>query len=95
MLHRLAAGAVVLSILLSFPISLQSQGRSRRVRVPIPGLPSVWGGGHLGRQSCVQSCNGFHKNESQICRGRTGRDRAACQRSINEQHQLCIASCPR
>ena len=47
------------------------------------------------RQSCVQSCNASHKNDAQLCKGRTGQDRADCQRDINEEHRLCIQSCPR
>lgn len=58
----------------------------------VPGLP---GNGAGMRQSCVQACNTFHRNEAQLCRGRIGKDRASCQRSINEQHHLCVTSCPK
>jgi hypothetical protein len=47
------------------------------------------------RQSCVKSCNASHKNDAQICKGRTGQDRADCQREINDEHRLCVQSCPR
>ena len=52
-------------------------------------------GGGGTRQSCVHSCNTSHKNDKQFCKGRTGQDRAACQREINEEHRLCIQSCPK
>jgi len=52
-------------------------------------------GGGGTRQSCVQSCNTSHKNDAQLCKGRTGQDRASCQREINEEHRLCIQSCPK
>lgn len=58
-------------------------------------VPRVSAGGSGSRQSCVESCNNVHKSDAQICRGRTGQDRASCQRSINEQHRLCIQSCPK
>jgi hypothetical protein len=58
-------------------------------------VPNVSGGGVGTHQSCVESCNTIHKNDAEICRGRTGPDRASCQRSINEQHRLCIQSCPK
>ena len=61
----------------------------------IPTLPNVSGGGVGTHQSCVKSCNAEHKNDAEICRGRTGTDRASCQQSINEQHRLCIQSCPK
>jgi hypothetical protein len=67
------------------------QGRGRKVGQVIH-IPGVGAG---ARQACVQSCNSFHRNESQVCKGRTGRDRASCQQSINEQHRLCILSCPK
>lgn len=50
-------------------------------------------GGIGTHQSCVESCNTRHKDDAEICRGRTGPDRASCQQSINEQHRLCIKSC--
>ena len=52
-------------------------------------------GGGGTRQSCVQSCNTYHKDDAQLCKGRTGQDRASCQREINERHRLCIQSCPK
>ena len=55
-------------------------------------IPTSGGG---TRQSCVQSCNTSHKNDAQLCKGRTGQDRASCQREINEQHRLCVQSCPK
>ena len=58
-------------------------------------VPIVSGGGGGTHQSCVASCNTQHKNDAEICRGKTGQDRASCQQSINEQHRLCIQSCPK
>jgi len=81
--------------------SATPQGRGRRVGLPpvvnFPSvhLPGVHSHGLGARQSCVQACNSFHHNEAQICRGRTGRDRASCQQSINQQHRVCMQSCPR
>jgi len=82
---------VLLCMAIVFAVGATPQGRGRKVGLPI----SIPSGGRGVRQTCVQSCNSFHKNESQICKGRTGRDRASCQQSINEQHRLCIQSCPR
>src|SRR5678815_472364 len=50
--------------------------------LPIPGNGNGNGGNH---QSCVQSCNSYHKNQSKQCKGRTGQDRASCQRAINQE----------
>ena len=52
-------------------------------------------GGGGSRQSCVQSCNTSHKDDAQLCKGRTGQDRGSCQREINERHRVCIQSCPK
>jgi len=83
---RILAALALLSVAL---VTAAPQGRGRKVGQPIPGV-----GGSV-RQACVQSCNSFHRNESEVCKGRTGRYRASCQRSINEQHRLCIQSCPK
>jgi hypothetical protein len=88
-LSTLALLSVALIVVAAAP-----QGRGRKVGQPIPSIPRVPGIGGGVRQTCVQSCNSFHRNEAQICRGRTGSDRASCQRSINQQHRLCIQSCP-
>ena len=85
---RILAALALLSVAL---VTAAPQGRGRKVGQPIP-IPGVGGG---VRQACVQSCNSFHRNESEVCKGRTGRYRASCQRSINEQHRLCIQSCPK
>jgi len=53
------------------------------------------GGAHGFHQACIHSCNDTHKRELQLCKGRTGRDRASCQQSINEQHRRCVQSCPK
>lgn len=98
---RKLASAALLCTALAFAVGAVPQGRGRRVGLPIPvpaggvGIPRVPGVGRGIRQTCVQSCNGFHNTEKQICKGRTGRDRASCQQSINQQHRLCIQSCPR
>ena len=85
---RILAASALLSVAL---VTAAPQGKGRKVGQPIL-IPGVGGS---ARQVCVQSCNSFHRNESQVCKGRTGPDRASCQRSINEQHRLCIQSCPR
>ena len=92
------APVTLLCMAMVFAVGATPQGRGRKVGQPVPpviGVPGVPQVGAGVRQTCVQSCNSFHRNEAQICRGRTGRDRASCQRSINEQHRLCIQSCPR
>ena len=85
------APMVLFSLAFVFAVGATPQGRGRRVGQVIH-IPGVGAG---ARQACVQSCNSFHRNESQVCKGRTGRDRASCQQSINEQHRLCILSCPK
>lgn len=47
------------------------------------------------RHSCIQSCNTSHKNDTEFCKGRTGEDRSACERDINERHRACIQACPK
>ena len=89
------APLALLSMALVFAVGATPQGRGRKVGQPIPSIPRVPGVGGGARQTCVQSCNSFHRNESQVCKGRIGRDRASCQLSINEQHRLCIQSCPK
>jgi hypothetical protein len=93
--------ALVIVILVFAVGSATPQGRGRKVGlppvvhvpgVPVPGIPNH---GIGTRQSCVQACNTFHHNEAQICRGTTGRDRASCQQSINQQHRVCVQSCQR
>src|SRR5713226_2944864 len=39
---------------------------------------------HRDHRSCVKACNGAHKTAVRACRGRTGADRAACERAANE-----------
>jgi len=90
-IKRVAPVVLLLSMALVLAVGAMPQGRGRKVGQPIL-IPGVGGS---ARQVCVQSCNSFHRNESQVCKGRTGPDRASCQRSINEQHRLCIQSCPR
>ena len=60
--------------------------------LPIPGGGNGNSGSH---QSCVQSCNSYHKSQGERCKGRTGQDRASCQRHINQEHQRCVTSCPK
>ena len=88
---------VLISMTLLFSAaSVTPQGRGRKVGLPpVIGVPRVPGGIGGARQGCIQACNTSHRTEAHICHGRTGRDRAACQRSINEQHRLCMQSCPR
>lgn len=64
---------------------------------PTPGPPSNNAGPNSARlhQPCVQECNALHKQETQACKVRTGPDRAACERAMNERHRNCITSCPR
>ena len=96
----------LLCIALVFAVGAAPQGRGQKVGQQLPNPPGVPQGPvgvvipkvHVGggvHQACVQSCNNFHKNESSICKGRTGRDRASCQQSINRRHRLCIQSCPK
>src|SRR5258708_1773287 len=44
---------------------------------------------------CVKDCDQVHKNAVRACRGRTGADRAACERAANEAHRNCVQGCPR
>ena len=44
---------------------------------------------------CVKGCDQAHKNAVRACRGRTGADRAACERAANEAHRNCVQGCPR
>src|SRR5437879_10359141 len=63
---------------------------------PTPGPPSNNARGPNSarlHQACVQECNALHKQETQACKARTGPDRAACERAINERHRECITSC--
>src|SRR6185503_12462807 len=59
---------------------------------PIPGNGNGSGGNH---QSCIQSCNSYHKSQGEQCKGRTGQARASCQRAINQEHQRCVTACPK
>lgn len=97
-LTKKVSHVILLSMTLLFVVvNATPQGRGRRVGgiPPVVHVPGVRGGGVGARQSCVQACNTFHRNEMRICRGRRGRDRASCQQSINEQHRRCMQSCPR
>ena len=58
--------------------------------LPVPGNGN--GGSH---QRCVQSCNSYHKSQGEQCKGRTGQDRASCQRAVNQEHQRCVTACPK
>jgi hypothetical protein len=65
---------------------------------PTPGPPSNNASGPnnaRGHQACMQACNAVHKQEQEACKVRTGPDRAACERAINERHRLCVTSCPK
>ncbi len=44
---------------------------------------------------CVKTCKQEHKAAIRACRGRTGADRAACERAANEAHRHCVQGCPR
>jgi len=50
---------------------------------------------HREHKRCVKDCNRVHKNAIRACRGRTGADRAACERAANEAHRNCAQGCPR
>jgi len=50
---------------------------------------------HRDHKRCVKACNGAHKTAVRACRGRTGADRAACERAANETHRNCVQGCPR
>jgi hypothetical protein len=73
----------------------RDSGTARR---PTPGLKSgddETPNGEGAHQSCVHSCNAAHKQAKQSCKGRTGPERAACEQAVNEQHRLCVTSCPK
>ena len=46
-------------------------------------------------KSCSKACKQEHKAAIRACRGRTGADRAACERAANEAHRHCMQGCPR
>jgi hypothetical protein len=50
---------------------------------------------HRAHKRCVKDCKRAHKNAIRACRGRTGADRAACERAANEAHRRCVQGCPR
>src|SRR2546427_6600815 len=45
---------------------------------------------HREHKRCVKDCNRAHKNATRACRGRTGADRAACERAAHEAHRNCV-----
>ena len=50
---------------------------------------------HRARKNCVKDCKRAHKDAIRACRGRTGRDRAACERAANAAHRNCVRGCGR
>ena len=50
---------------------------------------------HRAHKNCVKDCKRAHKNAIRACRGRTGADRAACERAANEAHRNCVRGCGR
>jgi len=49
----------------------------------------------MAHKRCVKDCNRAHKAAIGACRGRTGADRAACERAANDAHRNCVQGCPR
>jgi hypothetical protein len=50
---------------------------------------------HREHKRCVKNCRRAHKDLIRACRGRTGADRAACERAANGAHRRCVQRCPR